>query len=154
MRLRLPERLIDWLIARARRTPYVHLDGYMQRWWLFRSKGLSARIHRIMRSDAARDLHDHPWDNVSIVLRGGYYEEMPDASAHCGVRLVWRGPGAVVYREAEDRHRLHIVGRYEAWTLFIVFRKRRIWGFHTNRGFVPWHEYPDCRPGADEGGTP
>jgi hypothetical protein len=26
--------MIDWLIKRAQRTPYFHLDGYMNRWWL------------------------------------------------------------------------------------------------------------------------
>lgn len=26
--------LVDKLIARAKRTPYFHLDGYMNRWWL------------------------------------------------------------------------------------------------------------------------
>lgn len=25
----------DWLIRRAMRTPYIHIDGYMSRWWLF-----------------------------------------------------------------------------------------------------------------------
>jgi len=27
-------KLVDRLIARAKRTPYFHLDGYMNRWWL------------------------------------------------------------------------------------------------------------------------
>jgi len=26
--------MIDWLINRAKRTPYFHLNGYMNRWWL------------------------------------------------------------------------------------------------------------------------
>jgi hypothetical protein len=26
--------LADWLVKRAKRTPYFHLDGYMRRWWL------------------------------------------------------------------------------------------------------------------------
>lgn len=26
--------LVDYLIRRAKRTPYFHLDGYMRRWWL------------------------------------------------------------------------------------------------------------------------
>src|SRR5574341_1517991 len=27
-------RPVDWLIERAKRTPYWHLDGYMERYWL------------------------------------------------------------------------------------------------------------------------
>lgn len=26
--------IVDWLIRRAKRTPYYHLAGYMNRWWL------------------------------------------------------------------------------------------------------------------------
>ncbi len=26
--------MVNWLIERAKRTPYFHLDGYMRRWWL------------------------------------------------------------------------------------------------------------------------
>ncbi len=26
--------MLQWLIDRAKRTPYFHLDGYMNRWWL------------------------------------------------------------------------------------------------------------------------
>lgn len=26
--------MLNWLIERAKRTPYYHLDGYMNRWWL------------------------------------------------------------------------------------------------------------------------
>ena len=26
--------MVSWLIRRAQRTPYFHLAGYMERWWL------------------------------------------------------------------------------------------------------------------------
>ena len=63
-----------WLIARAKRTPYLHImsaDGaemYMGRWWLFNPYSRethkpalwwfpwSFRIHHIMRPDEDRDL--------------------------------------------------------------------------------------------------
>lgn len=83
--------VVDWLIRRAARTPYLHLtnpDGsvYMGRWWLFNpypGKGderkmlpwlPSIRVHHIMRADQDRHLHDHPWNARTIVLRG-YYDE-------------------------------------------------------------------------------
>lgn len=28
------DRIADWLIARAKKTPYFHLPNYMKRWWL------------------------------------------------------------------------------------------------------------------------
>ena len=83
----------DWLIARAKLTPYQHImsaDGtemYMGRWWLFNPYSRethksrfwwcpwSFRIHHILREDADRDLHDHPWNARTIILRGWYTEQ-------------------------------------------------------------------------------
>ena len=27
------KRVANWVVNRAKRTPYLHLDGYMNRWW-------------------------------------------------------------------------------------------------------------------------
>ena len=86
-----------WLIARAKRTPYLHImsaDGaemYMGRWWLFNPYHdqnnqpikrnwfmrllPSIRIHEILLPDEDRHMHDHPWDAQTIILRGWYVEE-------------------------------------------------------------------------------
>jgi len=76
-------RLVERLIAYAKKRPYHHLGSYMLRYWLkdpgedCRTWG--ARIHNIKRSDHDRCLHDHPWPNASILLAGGYWEVMPGA---------------------------------------------------------------------------
>jgi len=86
----------SWLINRAQRTPYQHIQSadnterYMGRWWLFNpyphgSDGdgrlypwlPSVRIHHICRADRDRHLHDHPWNARTIILRGWYTEERP-----------------------------------------------------------------------------
>jgi hypothetical protein len=86
--MKLPDRLVDWIIRRARRTPYTHLrhaDGrpYMDRDWFLRIgrsgpnrqyPWIGARVHTILSSDDDRALHDHPWAFVTIILRGGYVE--------------------------------------------------------------------------------
>lgn len=73
------ESLVRWL----RLKPYEHLTDYMRRWWLIpaaEDKGRKAvRVHHILRSDLDRALHDHPWDNASFLLRGGYWEVVPGA---------------------------------------------------------------------------
>lgn len=86
----------DWLIARARRTPYTAItsrdgtDVYMVRLWLFNPYGKDAngdpgparwgwlpsiRVHHIRRRDDDGRKHDHPWNARTIVLRGAYEEE-------------------------------------------------------------------------------
>jgi hypothetical protein len=73
--------LADLLIGRAKRTPYEHLADYMQRFWVREhneaKSNIAARVHNIKRSDYDRALHDHPWWNISFVLKGGYWEVVP-----------------------------------------------------------------------------
>ena len=70
--------LVDLIIARAKRTPYFDLADYMGRFWLREHNAAKSnwamRVHHIKRSDRDRVLHDHPWKNVSILMRGGYWE--------------------------------------------------------------------------------
>lgn len=151
---RLREWVIDWLIERALPTPYYHIYSggtlYMQRWWLVRPRRwlpFSVRIHRIVRSDADRHLHDHPFDFATLILRGGYYEELPLDQRQHPVRdereheFLWRGAGDVVVHRSTDRHRIHIPPGGEAWTLFFMGRRQQSWGFYTAAGKVYWREY-------------
>ncbi|MGH8701541.1 MAG: hypothetical protein ACREVR_10275, partial [Burkholderiales bacterium] len=108
------------------------------------------RLHNTMRPDRDRHLHDHPWWNVSLILKGGYVEKLPvsqkSARWHMhtsdGVmvedaRFARRDVGAIVVRRATDRHSLVALSCVPCWSLFIVGRKRRGWGFHTPQGWVP-----------------
>jgi hypothetical protein len=138
--------------------PCSSIDDYMDRWWLIgdeEDKGTTrVRVHHILRSDDDRALHDHPWDYTTVILLGGYWEHtvgtiedyLNDQDAYMGddgsVYLRrWHGPGSVIRRKAEDRHRLELPDGQTAWTLFTMSPKRREWGFHTRKGFVHWAEY-------------
>jgi hypothetical protein len=112
-------------------------EKYLERYYLFRSKWFAIFIHRFWSSDL-EPLHDHPWDNFSWVIKGGYWENLPD-----GQRL-WRGPGFKKFRTAEEFHRLDIPederGRPmigETWTIFARLRRRRKWGFWYPDGWKP-----------------
>lgn len=53
-------------------------DWYMDRWYIIpRNRWFNIYLHHLMRDDDPTALHDHPWWNISIVLKGGYYEVMP-----------------------------------------------------------------------------
>lgn len=152
------DRIANALIARAARTPYFHLDGYMHRWWLvpfikhgsqshqgtgpvgwnrpiaklLQAVGVAARVHEILRSDNDRAFHDHPWNYLTVILRGGYFEVRPVFNAsgiYQGEERTWHGPGAVLYRPANSWHRLEIPTGKTATTLFITTKYRQKWGF-------------------------
>lgn len=99
------------------------------RYILFRCAALGVYVHHLLRSDNDRALHDHPWPFVSIVLRGGYCE-IHDQTIDGEPFVYWHSPGSVLVRPAEWRHRFCLTK--PAWTLVIVGRRCRKWGF-----FVP-----------------
>jgi hypothetical protein len=142
--------MIDALIERAKQTPYFHLEGYMERYWLvpYNDTGISIRIHHILRSDEDRHLHDHPWPSTSVILKGGYWEIMPedqqqDPALDATKRVrVWRKPGDVVNRAANDRHALELPDGQTAWSMFIMSGgNAQAWGFYTPAGKVYWRDY-------------
>lgn len=144
--------LIEWLIRRAKRTPYTHLPGYMNRWWLFRAghsgrHGQSGeyprfgiRIHEILRSDMDMNPHDHPWAFVTFILKGGYFERRwwPNGTTS----LKWHPPGSLIFRRHTDWHMI-IVDREEGLpvTMFTTGRWRHVWGFMTSEGKVDFKTY-------------
>lgn len=142
----MPHWLMRWLvrrygptlIARAKHTPYFPLPGYMDRYWLFKDFfGINARVHITYRSDYDRSLHDHPWDNISILQDGYYWEETFVFPPTTQRRLYM--PGDVIVRNAEVAHRLELSS--PVTTFFITFPWRRRWGFYTERGWVFWKDY-------------
>jgi len=156
------DRGIDALIERARRDPYEHLPGYMERYWLLRPRSLlpfagrtalgrrytvGIRLHRILRSDDARALHDHPWWSCSILLRGRYTEIVPvrqvqhpllDRSVN---QHFIRRPFRPVFRRANTRHRLEIEPGQAVWSLFIHGGRGRAWGFYPPQGWIAAGDY-------------
>lgn len=136
------------LIDRAQKTPYKHLEGYMNRWWVNppTEKGqTTARIHQILRSDDDRHLHDHPWDYTSVILRGNYIEEAAiadptvDYYGRLRTKKLYKA-GDVLQRDAKSAHRL-VLPDGPVWTLFICGPYRQGWGFCTPNGKVPWRTY-------------
>lgn len=156
------DRFADRIIAAAesgRLTPYFHIAGYMERFWVVGARNMhrnndnsafdwgkvggvvyhwmtdfvAIRLHHILRGDHDRHKHNHPTANVSVVLRGGYWECMPGPD---GDVVKWRGPGSIVFRRASSLHKLEMPVETTTWSLFIIFRKTQGWGF-----LVPWKEY-------------
>lgn len=147
-------RLINYLLTKTVETH--HLTGYMNRYWLFRPRNrtkLQIRLHNVLRSDKGRDRHNHPWWYLTIILRGGYWEErtcfssedIPSSAIVIGsnsyegwIYKQWRGAGSIIFRKADTFHRLFIPenATTETWTLFITGKKKQSWGFLTRDGFV------------------
>ncbi|MEM1153086.1 MAG: hypothetical protein AAGI44_03040 [Pseudomonadota bacterium] len=117
---------------------------YLRRWFLVPSNHVfNVYLHHFKASDDDRALHDHPWDSVSILIKGELLEHvdtLPGISASTDVlpRVIHHRAPAIVNRTAEHTHRLELIGGNPAWTIFITGRKRRRWGFWCKTGWMHW----------------
>lgn len=120
----------------AREPDYVIGENYLLRWWVLpRNEHSNVYLHEFRRSDEDRALHDHPWPNRSVLLRGRYMEHTPAGS-------FLRVKGDVVDRPAEALHRIELI-EGEGWpiSLFITGPKVREWGFACPNGWVHWRDF-------------
>jgi hypothetical protein len=123
-------------------------NPYLLRWYVIpRNPVCNLYLHKFMRDDEDRAGHDHPWPSLSILLRGRYREVLyrPDAEGtqkpYTRVLRAWpRSP--VVFRSATHVHRVELVNRKPAWTLFLTGPRVREWGFHCAKGrWVHWKDF-------------
>lgn len=110
------------------------LDPYLIRYIVFRCESFGFYFHKFCRSDYDRALHDHPWPFVSILLSGGYFE-VHDQTLDREQERFWRPRWSVLLRPAEWRHRVQLHHEQPVWTLMIVGRKCRRWGFFLPTGW-------------------
>lgn len=147
--LRRLNRLVDQVVARPPdQIIGGHTRPYLLRWVLLpRNRIANVYVHRFLRDDDDRALHDHPWFWCSILIRGRYVEH---TIARGGIhRRRECGAGSWRLRTPWFAHRIELVDTDPCWTLFITVARIRDWGFHCPSGWVPWQEFTDPRdPGA------
>lgn len=115
-----------------------HDAPYLRRWWVIpRNRFFNVYLHNILQNDDDRALHDHPWVNCSILLKGRYREITPKGAFIR--RRFWP-----YFRRAVASHRLEIIDG-GVWSLFITGPVIREWGFHCPNGWRPWREFVDAR---------
>lgn len=130
-------------------------DGkpYIYRWHIIPRAGMAnLYFHVQTASDPERPLHDHPWDNMSVILSGFYEEiisEQPNMPTEENTRTVLRVTGETVFRKAEWSHRLILPkGMPYTMTLFSTGPKRREWGFWYPDGWRSYKEVTEVRNGV------
>jgi hypothetical protein len=143
------DRLFDGkVIVNCEREPYL------LRWYIFKTRWVSLFLHKFVRSDEDRALHDHPWAFLVIPIWRGYMEHneiVADAPVPGGVHR-WDNKTRVLpfigtrYRNELYRHRVELLtdaaGKpLPAWSLFFHFEKRREWGFWPKEGFIQWNKW-------------
>ncbi|GLE58970.1 hypothetical protein NJBCHELONAE_42800 [Mycobacteroides chelonae] len=141
-----------WLRKWLHLQPHQIIGGeehpYLLRWYVIpRNRWLNVYLHKFLRDDDDRALHDHPWWFVSVMLRGQYVEVTDQGRAARSAPEPWRlfwGDRPLAFRPGTWRHRVELVPaiahanpflarrdqrRLACWTLIITGRRSRVWGF-------------------------
>ncbi|MBA2411383.1 MAG: hypothetical protein H0V63_00955 [Burkholderiaceae bacterium] len=111
-------------------------------------------VHRFLRDDDDRALHDHPSWAVSFMLRGSYIEH---TIAYGGIHHRRQyDRGTLRFLRTFHTHRIELLKDavwdwhhqmvvrkpIPCWSLFLFGPTVREWGFHCpERGWVPWQEF-------------
>ena len=110
-------------------------EPYLERYYLFlkdrKHFPFNVFLHKFLKSDPD-DVHDHPWPYTTLILRGGYWEWVPQFTAEgkrIGEIAHWRKPGHFRTCSATSFHRIELDPAVECWTLFMPGPQRREWGF-------------------------
>lgn len=114
---------------------------YLWRWTVTKWRGRGIYLHHFVGDDWSRDLHDHPKRFISIGLYGWYIEQTPcpfTPTCDCQKKM-YRAPWIRSF-PATHIHRLSVPSK-NCWTLVIVLKPVREWGFWHERRFIPWKRY-------------
>lgn len=138
---------------------------FLLRWFIIpKNKWFNVYLHKFVRDDEDRALHDHPWANLSIILHGQYIEH---TIAKGGVH--WRKlfkSGDVKFRMPWSSHRVELTygttteamcdgieigpsGKMPSWSLFVTGPTMRKWGFHCPGEWRSSHKF-HVKGGCDD----
>ena len=120
---------------------------YLERYYIFLKDRtwfpFNVFLHKFLQSDPD-DVHDHPWPYATLILKGGYWEWMPQFNSKgekVGEIAAWRGPGHFRTSKATSYHRIELDPNVETWTLFMPGPHQREWGFLTRTGWLQHEQY-------------
>lgn len=122
-------------------------EPYLERYYLFLKKRqyfpFNIFLHKFIKGDPD-DVHDHPWPYATLILKGGYYEWIPEFDSQgnkTGEVKYWRGPGHFRLSRSTSYHRIELKDAVTAWTLFMPGPHRREWGFLVNNKWIRYDQY-------------
>ena len=117
-------------------------EPYLERYYLFLKDRdrfpFNIFLHKFLKGDPD-DVHDHPWPYATLILKGGYYEWLPQFDSKgnkIAEMCVWRGPGSFRVCRANSYHRIELDPSVTAWTLFMPGPQKREWGFLVNNRWI------------------
>ena len=143
-------KFLTWLDRHGRKRivmDRVNNEPYLERYYIFLKDRkwfpFNIFIHKFLKSDPD-DVHDHPWPYATLILKGGYWEWIPQFNSlgqKIGEIATWRGAGHFRICSATSFHRIELDPSITAWTLFMPGPQKREWGFLVKNQWIQWQDY-------------
>lgn len=128
------KRVINWLFRLEEINGHDLCPTYMYRWTVFKLFGYGLYVHHFVADDWSRDMHDHPKRFISLGLWGRYIEQTPNGEREFTAPWLRTFP-------AKHIHRIRLHPGEDAWSLVVVLKTTRKWGFWSNGNWIPWRTY-------------
>lgn len=104
---------------------------HFKRWRVLTTPWFDINIHGIYKEDQDKYLHNHPWKIWTMVLKGGYYEEL-----HTGKHRL-RTFGHMAYCKTSDFHKISKMHKSPVYTLAIMGKRcNDEWGYMVDGRFI------------------
>lgn len=107
---------------------YNSLPNFLIRKTLVHIGRIHIRFHDILSCDKSPYLHNHPFYYISIILKGGYTEQI---LRNGSIQEVKHGIGTVIYRKPNDFHRIKTING-PTKTLFLTLKVKMNWSLKKN----------------------
>ena len=148
-KMKLTDRFLNWLESKDRKRVIMDRtcdEPLLTRYYLFlkdrKRFPFNVFLHKFHKGDPG-DVHDHPWPYATLILKGGYYEWVPQFvnGIKIGEHRMWRGPGHFRICSANSYHRIEKHPDVTAWTLFMPGPQKQDWGFLVNNKWIHNEKY-------------
>ena len=113
---------------------------YLERWRICVKMSFGVYLHHFLGDDWALDPHDHPRRFISLGLWGWYHEDLFTGDGTLIRTDTYKAPWLRSF-PAEHLHRVRAVECGNCWTLVIVLKKSREWGFVQDGAWVAFRKY-------------
>lgn len=100
-----------------------YIKGLMKRNSLLSLGRFKVRIHSFTEKDKSGKLHSHPFAYISIVIAGGYTEELADGS------IVHQNTGSIIIRKSGTHHRIISCLEGTKTLIFTFYNPTNEWKF-------------------------
>ena len=151
---KIKDRSLNWLERHDRKRIIMDRqcnEPLLTRYYLFLKERkhfpFNIFLHKFHKGDPG-DVHNHPWPYFTLILKGGYYEWIPqfydDGTMSCEVRK-WRGPGHFRLCSANSYHRIELKEGVIPWTLFMPGPQKQEWGFLVKNKWTHNENYLETR---------